>query len=135
MRKEYVMEAVFTEDAYKALMNGEAVDNNGLRSSKGNYWSEQPSFRLKNKYQEEIKEAEVEFAILAGRYVIFNIILPNCKRFADENIYPFLAEKFDEWKERKKQKVTKKEQEIIVKNKKNVDEDKIVDFTNRRRSA
>lgn len=135
MEKEYVMEAVFTEDAYKALMNGEAVDNNGLRSPKGNYWPDQPSFRPKNKYQEEIKEAEVEFAILAGGYMIFNIILPNCKRFADEKIYPFLVEKFDEWKERKKQKVTKKEQEIIVKNEKNVDEDKIVDFTNRRKRA
>lgn len=67
--------------------------------------------------------------------MIFNIILPNCKRFTEEKIYPFLAEKFDEWKESKRQKATKREQEIIIINENTVDKDIIVDFTNSKRKV
>lgn len=50
-----MMDAVFTEDAYKVLMNGEVVDNNGLRSKKGNYWPDQPSFDQKINFKKKLR--------------------------------------------------------------------------------
>lgn len=38
------MLALFEDEDYKALKSGEAVDNNGFRSPKGNYRSRQPEY-------------------------------------------------------------------------------------------
>lgn len=106
MAKEYVMDAVFDEETYKAYMSGAAVDNNGLRSPKGNYWPDQPSYRPRNDRQEALKDAGTDLLILATTYVVCDIALPACKRFVDQKVYPFLAEKFDNWKNRKNKAVT-----------------------------
>lgn len=103
--QEYIMDAVFTEKSYNALMSGAAVDNNGLRSPKGNYWPEQPSYRPRNSRQEALKDAGNELRIYARDYVVSNIVLPACKRFIDQKVYPFLAEKFDDLTNRKKKAV------------------------------
>lgn len=103
--KEYVMDAVFDEKTYKAFISGAAVDNNGLRSPKGHYWPNQPSYRPRNDRQEALKDAGTEILIAAGAYAVRNIILPACKRFVDHKVYPFVVEKFDNWKNSKNESV------------------------------
>jgi hypothetical protein len=53
-----------------------------------------------------LKDAGTDLLILAGAYVICDIALPACKRFVDQKVYPFLAEKFDNWKNRKNKATT-----------------------------
>ena len=43
MGKEHIMMASVPDSLYKALKSGSAMQNNGLRSTKGFFWSEQPT--------------------------------------------------------------------------------------------
>ena len=54
------MFALFEDEDYEALKSGEAVDNNGFRSTKGNYRSRQPQ------YADITPEAAVEIASTAS---------------------------------------------------------------------
>ena len=87
------MYAIFSDQAYDDFMNGKAVDNNGFRSPKGYFYSDQPSFSPLYPRQEQIKDAGLKLAIAAGGYVLFDIALPGIKRFSHEKVYPFFAEK------------------------------------------
>lgn len=137
MAKEHVMEAVFSEESFNALMDGRAVDKNGFRSCKGNYWPDQPTYRLKKNYNEDLKEAGVKLAILASGYVVFEIVLPCCKKMVDEKVYPCIAEKFDEWKNKKKEKKGKQENHSEKQRKLNVpeNEDKVIALSQYRKQA
>ena len=102
------MYAIFSDQAYDDFMNGRAVDNNGFRSPKGNFYSDQPSFSLLYPRQEQIKDAGVKLAIAAGGYVLFEIALPGIKRFSHEKVYPFFADKWDHWREKREAKRAEK---------------------------
>ena len=107
------MYANFSDEAYNDLMNGAAVDNNGLRSPKGYFYPDQPSFEPINERREQLQDAVEQMLVAAGQVVIFGIVLPEIKRYAHEKVYPFIAEKWDNWQERrKKQKVQKSVAEI-----------------------
>ena len=64
------MLADFSDKAYVDLMSGDAVDNNGLRSKKGNYYPDQPSFRLKPTAKEELQQIGIDFA----NYLTYEIL-------------------------------------------------------------
>lgn len=98
------MYAIFSDQAYDDFMNGKAVDNNGFRSPKGNFYSDQPSFSPFYPRKEQLKDAGVKAAIVAGSYLIFEVALPGIKRFSHEKLYPFFAEKWDCWQEKRKAK-------------------------------
>ncbi len=95
------MYADFSDDAYNALMRGDAVDNNGLRSKKGNYYPDQPTFREKPTAKEQLQDIAVDLTAKAGAYVVLKIICPSIKRFAAEKVYPVIAQKWDEWRARR----------------------------------
>lgn len=102
MAKEMI--ATFSDEAYAALKSGEAVDNNGFRSKKGNYYPDQPTYREKDQYQDQLKQAGVDIAIGAATVFVFQIALPGVQRFTHEKVYPFFAEKWDAWRSRKNKK-------------------------------
>ena len=92
--------AIFSDEAYEDLMSGKAVDNNGFRSPKGNFRSDQPSFCPVNHRSERLMDAAVDLGIVAGGYVTTQIVLPGIKQFCTDKVYPFLCEKWDAWKAR-----------------------------------
>lgn len=102
MAKEMI--ATFSDEAYAAYKSGEAVDNNGFRSKKGNYYPDQPTFREKDQYQDQFKDAGVKLLIDAAGYVTFEVVLPEVQRFTHEKVYPFFSEKWDAWRTRKSRK-------------------------------
>lgn len=101
--------AIFSDKAYHDFINGLAVDNNGLRSPKGSFYSDQPSFKLISERTETLKNAGTAMLIAVGGYIIFEIALPETKRFAHEKAYPFVVEKWDNWQEKRKEKKAKKQ--------------------------
>ena len=103
------MYANFSDEAYNDLMNGDAVDNNGLRSPKGSFYPDQPSFEPINERKEQLADAGVQLLIAAGGALVFEIILPEVKRFTHEKVYPFVAEKWDNWQEKRREKKAEKQ--------------------------
>lgn len=103
------MIANFSDDAYNDLLSGAAVDNNGLRSPKGSFYPDQPSFEPINERTEQLADAGVRLLIAAGGIFVFEIVLPKVKRFAHEKVYPFVAEKWDNWQDKRKTKKVEKE--------------------------
>lgn len=73
----------------------DAVSNNGLRARKGNYWSDQPDFRLPNEYKERVKAAVTRYAEDTADYAYYRVFLSEIKRFVHEKVYPFVASKWD----------------------------------------
>lgn len=104
------MLADFSDKAYAALMSGDAVDNNGLRSKKGNYYPDQPSFRLKPTAKEELQQYGVNLVVDAAYYLTFEIVCPAIKCFASEKVYPALVQEWDDWLKRGAEKKRKAEQ-------------------------
>jgi len=110
------MYAIFSDEAYNDFMSGSAVDNNGLRSPKGSFYPDQPSFEPINELVERLQDAGVRMLIEAGRFVVFDIVLPEANRFVHEKVCPFVAEKWDSWQDKRRVKnaqkqVAKKESE------------------------
>lgn len=105
-----VVEAVFSDEAYDALINGDAVDNNGFRSNKGYFYPDQPSYRLKSEQDIRKENAVTDLKIIAGAYLVTKVILPNVQRFANEKVYPLIAEKWDSWRSRKNEKKAETEE-------------------------
>ena len=126
------MYAIFSDQAYDDFMNGKAVDNNGFRSPKGYFYSDQPSFSPLYPRQEQIKDAGLKLAIAAGGYVLFDIALPGIKRFSHEKVYPFFAEKWDHWldkREAKRAEKTSNYQKSSSENEVHAEDDNGVDET------
>ena len=104
------MIATFSDEAYAALMSGIAVDNNGLRYTNGRYYPDQPTFSEmiqypnqptiseNNQLQSPLKQVGVTFLVAACGYTTFEILLPELQRFTHEKIYPYFAEKWDNWR-------------------------------------
>ena len=74
------MYADFSDEAYDAFMRGEAVDNNGLRSRKGNYYPDQPTFRAKPTAKEQLQEIGVDIACEVGEFIILAVVCTAIKR-------------------------------------------------------
>lgn len=108
------MYADFSDDAFAALQSGEAVDNNGFRSKKGNFYPDQPVFSPMDDRKEKLQDAGVELLIAAGGYVVFQVVLPEVKRFTHEKVYPFVSEKWDEWQEKRCNKRAVKHAQVEV---------------------
>ena len=104
------MYADFSDEAYDAFMRGEAVDNNGLRSRKGNYYPDQPTFRAKPTAKEQLQEIGVDIACEVGEFIILDVVCPAIKRFAREKIHPFLVQKWDAWRKQRAGKKVEMEQ-------------------------
>ena len=105
MSKE--LTAVFSDEAYNDFMSGKAVDNNGLRSRNGCFYPDQPEFRLRSERDIKIANALTDIGLTAVAAVVLDIAVPFIKRFVDDKIYPFIAEKWDAWRR------TKREADII----------------------
>ncbi len=95
------MYADFSDDTFDALMRGDAVDNNGLRSKRGSYYPDQPSFRLKPTAKEQFQDLGVELSVYATRYAVKEILCPAGKRFFNKNIYPVIEKKWNALKTRR----------------------------------
>lgn len=108
------MIAYFSDDAYNDLMSGAAVDNNGLRSPKGFFYPDQPSFEPINERNKQLADAGVQLLIAAGGAFVFEVVLPEVKRFAHEKVYPYVAEKWDNWQEKRKEKKAEKESAAVT---------------------
>ena len=100
------MTATFSDSAYDALMNGEAVDNNGLRSTEGYFWPDQPTFSPQDDNIEALKKAGVGLVILLG----YEVVYPGVKRFAHEKFYPYVVRKWDKWAKSKMDKQSSTEE-------------------------
>ena len=98
------MLAVFSDSAYEAFQNGEAVDNNGFRSKNGTFYHDQPTYIPINEDQDQSNVIGEYLLAEAAATVTFQIILPLANRFAQEKIYPFLAAKWDEFLEKRSSK-------------------------------
>lgn len=109
------MYADFSDEAYEAFKSGEAVDNNGFRSKKGNFYPDQPTFSPMHDRQERLKDAGVDIIIAALAYAAFEVVLPEAKRFAHEKVYPFAAEKWDTWRENCQQRKAEKQMQKQLK--------------------
>lgn len=94
------MYANFSDRSYDALVSGEAVDNNGLRSPNGSFYPDQPSFEPIDERREQLQNAGPQLIIAAGSFLVIQVALPEIKRFTHEKIYPCVVEKWDEWRER-----------------------------------
>jgi len=104
------MYADFSDEAYEAFMRGDAVDNNGLRSRRGNYYPDQPTFRAKPTTKEQLQDIGVDIAGKAGAFIVLRVVCPAIKRFAMEKVYPTLVQKWDAWQERRASKLAELEQ-------------------------
>ena len=104
------MLADFSDEAYEALMRGDAVDNNGLRSRKGNYYPDQPTFRAKPTAKEQLQDIGIDIAGEAGAFIILRVVCPAIKRFTMEKVYPALVQKWDAWREQRASKKAEMEQ-------------------------
>lgn len=98
------MYANFSDRSYAALVSGEAVDNNGLRSPNGSFYPDQPSFEPIDERREQLQNAGTQLIIAAGSFLVIQVALPEIKRFTHEKIYPCVVEKWDEWRERCKRR-------------------------------
>lgn len=98
------MYANFSDRSYDALISGEAVDNNGLRSPNGSFYPDQPSYEPINEREEQLKNAGTQLIIAATSFLVIRVALPEIKRFTHEKIYPCVAEKWDEWRERRRKR-------------------------------
>ena len=129
-----VVEAVFSDEAYDALVNGDAVDNNGFRSNKGYFYPEQPSYRLKSEQDIRMENAVTDLKIFACGYLVTKVILPNVRRFANEKIYPLIAEKWDSWRSRKNLKKVETEDaaERFSGDAAGMETDKVIEFKRKR---
>lgn len=105
------MIAVFSDDAYKAIQNGEAVFNNGFRKTRGAFFPDQPDFLPFNTRADMTKNALINIGIRTIEAGAFYIVLPAAKRFVDEKVLPAAAEKWDELMEKKKSKKEKDSEE------------------------
>ena len=94
----HTMLADFSDDAFDALMRGDAVDNNGLRSKRGNYYPDQPSFRMRPTAKEQLQDLGVQLAADTAYYLVMDVACPAAKRFFDRNIYPVIEEKWNDLK-------------------------------------
>lgn len=104
------MYADFSDDAYEAFMRGDAVDNNGLRSRRGNYYPDQPTFRTKPTAKEQLQDIGVDIAGKAGAFIVLRVVCPAIKRFTMEKVYPALVQKWDAWREQRASKKAEIEQ-------------------------
>ncbi len=98
------MYAILSDESYDAFMRGEAVDNNGFRSTKGCFYPNQPSFAPINERKEQLLDAGIRLLIAFGGGLVIQVALPEIKRFTHEKVYPCVAEKWDEWQEKHKEK-------------------------------
>lgn len=98
------MYANFSDKSYDALVSGEAVDNNGLRSPNGSFYPDQPSYEPIDERREQLQNFVTNLAKAAGSALVFQVVIPEIKRFTHEKIYPCVAEKWDEWRERRKRR-------------------------------
>ena len=98
------MYANFSDKSYDALVSGEAVDNNGLRSPNGSFYPDQPSYEPIDERREQLQNFVTNLAKDAGSALVFQVVIPEIKRFTHEKIYPWVAEKWDEWRERCKRR-------------------------------
>ena len=101
MKKYY---ALFSDEANEAYINGDAVSNNGLRSTKGYYWPDQPEFEPCNEFKEMLKQQIQMSALNTVDYLIYEIALPGTKRFVNEVIYPAIKKRWNDYKKNKEQK-------------------------------
>ena len=109
----HTMLADFSDKAFRAFSNGEAVDNNGFRSKNGAFYPDQPTFRPIQKQNEgmsDIKTLLIGFGIITGSELLMNVIIPSCKKISDEVIVPFISEKFAGYKEKRR---SEKEKEKV----------------------
>jgi hypothetical protein len=84
--KRNKVNAYFSDEAYYAFKNGEAVSNNGFRSRKGAFFHDQPDF-------EEIDENElvgtiITFAVFMGIAVFVEKAFPRIKHWWDDTAAP-----------------------------------------------
>ncbi len=98
------MYANFSDRSYDALVSGEAVDNNGLRSPNGSFYPDQPSFEPIDERREQLQNARTQLIIAAGSFLVIQVALPEIKRFTHEKIYPCVVKKWDEWREKCKRR-------------------------------
>lgn len=141
----HTMYADFSDEAFDAFQNGEAVDKNGFRSTKGYYYPDQPSYRpiddnndsdssVMDNLPDEVKAELLCAIIAAGTALFYEVVLPVGKKFVNEKLYPFACEKFDEIKEKRKNKKELKSKKQSTENVKNnessvtSEEDNIIDF-------
>ena len=113
------MIAEFSDDAYKAIQNGDAFFNNGFRKRRGPFYPDQPTFKPLNERNEKIKDSLVNAGIYALEVLAVRVIVPAGTRFINERMYPFVVEKWDEHVERRKEE--KEEKEWQAQNKKIID--------------
>lgn len=89
--------------AYEALMSGEAVNNNGLRSIKGSYYPEQPTLREKPT-ESMAQTIFVNVAVYGLDLLLSEVIIPLTNRFVMEKVYPCLIERREKAKQRRPKK-------------------------------
>lgn len=140
------MVATFSDSAFNALQNEDAVFNNGFRSIKGYYYPEQPVFSPMPEYtvlsglsiSSMLGMGACVLGIGVCGYFLFGIALPMAKRFSEEKIYPYLAERWDERHESKENVENYKKQSTISNEaytRNAVGDNKIVCFNDFSRSA
>ena len=93
------MYAEFTDKAYEDLRNGKAVDNNGFRSCKGNFYPDQPKFYPMNERKERMKDAATDIGINIIEAVAYHVLIPKVTEgltwVVDVKITPFFKSKLN----------------------------------------
>ena len=79
--KKIRIDAFVNKETYEALLNGNAVSNNGLRSTSGNFWSDQPDFSLPNKTADQTKAWARSLTMQVGSYIVLRIALPALEKY------------------------------------------------------
>ena len=98
-KKHNRVDAYLSDEAYEAFKNGDAVSNNGLRTPKGNFFSDQPEFEINNENSEHLKQFIIELLLEAGVELVKDTIIPMAKDFFNSKLYPAFIQKFDEYSE------------------------------------
>lgn len=98
------MYANFSDRSYDALISGEAVDNNGLRSPNGSFYPDQPSYEPIDERREQLQNAGTQLIIATVSFLVIQVALPEIKQFTHEKLYPCVAEKWDEWREKRRRR-------------------------------
>lgn len=98
------MYADFSDDAYKAFLNNEAVDNNGFRSKKGSFWPDQPEYSEiepteTNDLKDQIADGLVKICIVAVGDLVFKVVIPTVVDIDKKYVHPYVCEKLDDFKE------------------------------------
>lgn len=98
------MYANFSERSYNAFISGEAVDNNGLRSPNGSFYPDQPSYEPIDERREQLQNAGTQLIISIASSLFIQVVFPKIEQIIHEKISPCVAEKWDEWREKRRRR-------------------------------